>query len=143
MILPDVNVLVYAFRRERREHAKYADWLQAARAQGRLALVETVLLGVIRVSTNPRAFADPAPTGRALAFVEELRATPGARHLAPTGATWDCLRRLVERDRQVRGRLIPDAWLAALAISHGARVATADRGFGRFPGLDFFDPISA
>ena len=35
---------------------------------------------------------------------------------------------------------LPDAWLAALAKAHGCRLATADRGFVRFAGLDWFDP---
>jgi predicted nucleic acid-binding protein len=42
----------------------------------------------------------------------------------------------------IRGNLVPDAWIAALAISHGARLATADRGFARYEGLDFFDPVA-
>jgi predicted nucleic acid-binding protein len=41
----------------------------------------------------------------------------------------------------VRGPLVPDAWLAALALSHGCRLATADRGFARFDGLDWFVPV--
>ncbi|MGH2909762.1 MAG: TA system VapC family ribonuclease toxin [Solirubrobacteraceae bacterium] len=141
MILPDVNVLVYAFRRDRAVYDAYADWLALVAAHEELALVDAVLLGVVRVSTNPRAFADPAPTTSALDFIDALRSRPSARRLRPTEMTWACLRTLVARDPAIRGALVPDAWLAALAISHGARLATADRGFGRFPGLDFFDPV--
>jgi uncharacterized protein len=141
MILPDVNVLIYAFRREAVDHERYASWLSAALVRSEVALVETVLLGMIRIVTSPRIMANPAPTALALRFVDALRAAPRARQLAPTAATWERLRTIATRDQQVRGPLVPDAWLAALAISHGCRLATADRGFARFEDLDWFVPV--
>lgn len=141
MILPDVNVLVYAFRREAVDHDRYARWLSTAIAGSELALVDTVLLGMVRIVTSPRIMADPAPTTVALRFVATLRAAPRARQLAPTAATWDRLRTIADRDEQVRGPVVPDAWLAALALSHGCRLATADRGFARFEGLEWFTPV--
>ncbi|MGH9063346.1 MAG: TA system VapC family ribonuclease toxin [Acidimicrobiales bacterium] len=141
MILPDVNVLVYAFRREAVDHDRYATWLSAALVREELALVEAVLLGMIRIVTSPRIMADPAPTPVALRFVDVLLGAPRARQLAPTAATWERLGAIAARDQQVRGPLVPDAWLAALALSHGCRLATADRGFARFEGLDWFVPV--
>lgn len=142
MILPDVNVFVYAFRREAEDHDRYSAWLgDTVTGAEDLALVEGVLTGFVRVVTNPRVFADPTPTPIALSFVEQLRASPPARALAATAAAWERLRDLAEGDRHLRGNLVPDAWLAALAVTSGARVATADAGFGRFPGLDWFDPV--
>ncbi|MGH9130808.1 MAG: TA system VapC family ribonuclease toxin [Acidimicrobiales bacterium] len=141
MILPDVNVLVYAFRREALDHDRYASWLSTVIAGSELALVETVLLGLVRIVTNPRIMADPAPAPVALKFVDALLAAPRARQLVPTAATWDRFRSIVTRDEQVRGILVPDAWLAALALSHGCRLATADRGFARFEGLAWFIPV--
>ncbi len=141
MILPDVNVLVYAFRREAVDHDRYASWLSTAIAASELALVETVLLGMVRIVTSPRIMADPAPTPVALEFVDALLAAPRARQLAPTAATWDRLRTIAAGDEQVRGPLVPDAWLAALALSHGCQLATADRGFARFDGLAWFTPV--
>jgi toxin-antitoxin system PIN domain toxin len=141
VILPDVNVLVYAFRREAVEHERYASWLSAALASSEIALVESVLLGTIRIVTSPRIMTDPAPTPLALRFVDALLAAPRARQLSPTAATWERLRTIATRDEHVRGPLVPDAWLAALAISHGCRLATADRGFARFEGLDWFRPV--
>jgi toxin-antitoxin system PIN domain toxin len=141
VILPDVNVLVYAFRREAVDHERYASWLSTSIASSELALVESVLLGTIRIVTSPRIMADPAPTPLALRFVDALLAAPRARQLTPTTATWERLRRIVTRDEHVRGPLVLDAWLAALAISHGCRLATADRGFARFEGLEWFLPV--
>jgi toxin-antitoxin system PIN domain toxin len=100
-----------------------------------------VLLGLIRIVTSPRIMADPAPTPLALRFVDALLAAPRARQLTPTTATWERLRTIAAGDTQVRGPLVPDAWLAALALSHGCRLATADRGFARFEDLDWFIPV--
>jgi toxin-antitoxin system PIN domain toxin len=141
VILPDVNVLVYAFRREAIDHDRYAGWLSAALVRSELALAEAVLLGMIRIVTSPKIMADPAPTRVALRFVDALLAAPRARQLAPTAATWERFRTIAARDGQVRGPLVPDAWLAALALAHGCRLATADRGFARFDGLDWFVPV--
>jgi predicted nucleic acid-binding protein len=65
------------------------------------------------------------------------------RMLAATDATWQHFADLAAADRQVRGNLVPDAWLAAMTRSHGGRLATADRGFARFDNLTWFDPASA
>lgn len=141
MILPDVNVLVCAFRREAVDHDRYASWLSFTLVHSELALVEPVLLGMIRIVTSSRIMADPAPTRLALEFVDALLAAPRARQLTPTAATWERLRTIAASDERVRGPLVPDAWLAALALSHGCRLATADRGFARFDGLDWFVPV--
>lgn len=142
MIVPDVNVLIYAFRTEAEHHEHHKAWLDdLAAGSDDIGLVETVLLGFLRIVTNPRAFSTPAPTSVALEFVAALRSGPRARKLSPVDATWTRFAELVAADPQVRGNLIPDAWLAANALAHGGRVATADRGFARFAGLDFFDPV--
>lgn len=141
MILPDVNVLVYAFRREAVGYERYASWLSEALARHEVGLVESVLLGTVRIVTSRRIMADPAPTAVALDFVDTLLAAPRARPVTPTASTWRQLRRIASSDPQIRGPLVPDAWLAALALSHGCRLATADRGFARFEGLDWFVPV--
>lgn len=140
MILPDVDVLVYAYRRESPQHERYARWLAEVVSGGtELALAEACLLGFLRIVTNPRIMSDPAPMADAQVFVETLRRARRARPVIGTTATWAAFTTLGAQDPQVRGNLVPDAWLAALARSHGARLATADRGFGRFGGLDWFD----
>jgi uncharacterized protein len=143
VILPDVNVLVYAYRREPPDHERYATWLAGlVGGADDLALTDVVLTGVVRIVTHPRIVADPAPMTEALAFVGALRRARRARWLAPTTAAWDRLDTLARTDPMVRANLVPDAWLASLAIAHGARLATADRGMARFDGLDWFTPIT-
>jgi len=141
LIVLDVNVVVYAYRREAEQHERYATWLSSLVAGGDdIGLVESTLIGFVRIVTNARIVGDPAPTTEALDFVEALRAAPRARSLTASAATWDVFGAIVQADPMVRGNLVPDAWLAALSISNGCRLATADRGFARFDGLDWFDP---
>jgi len=141
VILPDVNVLVYAFRQESVQHTAYADWLtRLVAGEDELALNDQVLGGFLRIVTSRRIYADPAPTATALAFVDALRAARRARWLPAGDAAWERLGSLVATDRQIAGNLVPDAVLAAVALAHGCRLATADRGFARFPALRFFDP---
>lgn len=144
MILPDVNVLVYAYRREAEDHDAYAAWLTSVVAgRDELALADHCLTGFLRIVTNPRIFSDPAPTAEALSFVDRLRQARRGRPVAATPATWDLFAGYIAHDRGVRGNLVPDAYLAALAASHGCRLATSDRGFARYAGLELFDPVAA
>lgn len=141
MILPDVNLLVYAFRREADGHERYAAWLAEVVAGGEeIALHDAALIGFVRIVTNPRAVPTPAPTALAIEFVARICAARRSRWLPAGPASWSRLGELVDRDRGISGNLVPDAHLAALALVHGCRLATADRGFARFPGLDWFDP---
>ncbi|MGH3842854.1 MAG: TA system VapC family ribonuclease toxin [Pseudonocardiaceae bacterium] len=136
-----MNVLVYAFRREAEHHQRYATWLSHLIAGAdELALHDIVLAGVARLVTNPRIFADPAPMSVTLEFLARIRGARRARWLPSGNAAWTQFERLVDQDRGLRANLVPDALLAALARTHGCQIATADRGFARFPGVRTFDP---
>jgi hypothetical protein len=142
VILPDVNVLVYAFRREADRHEAYASWLASVVAGGdELALHDLVLTGFVRIVTNPSLVPTQAPTSMALEFVGRLRAARRARWIPAGAPAWAKLDELCSQDRGLSANLLPHAYLAALALTHGCRLATADRGFARFQGLDWFDPV--
>lgn len=142
MILLDVNVLVYAFHADEPRHHTTRRWLgDVLSSPGRpLGLAESTVTGFVRIVTNSRIYEHPAPTQSANGFVRSLTASGATSWLHPDRTTWDTFERLCADDPLVRGNLVPDAWLAALALTHGARIASADRGFGRFPGVDHFDP---
>ncbi len=141
MIVPDVNVLVHGFREDSPHFHRCSGWLEdVVNGPDDLGLAEFVLLGVVRIVTNPRVFVKPTAPADALQFIRALREAPRARRVAATPRTWTLLTELVEGDAQIRGNLVPDAWLAALTLSHGAHLATADRGFARYPGLALIDP---
>lgn len=141
MILPDVNVLVHAFRVAAPRHAEYRDWLRASfSAREPVGLSEHVLSGVVRVLTHPRVFAPPTPLDNALAFAEALRAQANCVLVHPGSRHWDIFTNLC-RASGAKGNLVPDAYLAALAIEQGCEWITTDRDFARFPGLRWRHPL--
>lgn len=101
-----------------------------------------VLTGFLRIVTDRRIYAEPAPLSDALSFVTALRAASPAQVNHGTAAAWEQFTAFAEADRLLRGNLVPDAWLAAIAVTAGAKIATADAGFSRFEGLSWFDPAS-
>jgi toxin-antitoxin system PIN domain toxin len=142
VILPDVNVLVSAFRVESEGHEQYRRWLTRLVAGADvLALHDAVLAGFLRVVTNARIITPPAPTPLAVAFLERLTGARRVHWLPSAPSTWTHLAELVADDRAIAANLVPDAHLAAVCLAHGAALATADRGFARYPGLRWFDPI--
>lgn len=140
MIVPDVNILVYAFRADAPEHAQYASWLNRALQQEPIGVADVILSGFIRIVTHSRITTSPAPIERAMEFTERLMETPRATWLTQGAPVWERLGDLAANDPGIRGNLVPDAYIAALCLSNGARLATRDRGFARFPGLRWFDP---
>lgn len=140
MILPDVNVLVYAFRESSEHHATYARWLNATLSTEDLLLPDLVVTGFLRIVTSPAATQPPASTTSAFAFVDALRQVAWIRSTHGSRIVLDRLRELCLADHLVRGNLLPDAYLAATAMAHDARLATRDRGFARYAGLRWFDP---
>src|ERR1700724_14140 len=142
MLLPDVNVLVYAHRQDLPEHALSRSWLEkVAYSDTAFALAAIVLSGFMRIVTNPRAFAYPTPVDVAISFAEELRSLPNCITIAPGPRHWSIFCRLC-REAGAKGNLVPDAFLAALAIESGSEWITTDRGFSRFPGLRWRHPLS-
>ncbi|MBA2291782.1 MAG: type II toxin-antitoxin system VapC family toxin [Gemmatimonadales bacterium] len=142
MRLIDVNVLVYAFRENAPEHAAHRAWLEAlVRSDEAYAVSEQVLSGFLRIVTHPRIVHPPAPIEAALGFANAFRAQPNAVLIAPGIRHWEIFQRLC-RQAGARGNLVPDAWLAALAIESGCEFVTTDRDFARFPGLRWSHPLA-
>ncbi len=138
----DVNVLVYAHRPEAPDHDRYRAWLDGAReADEPLGVSSLVLSGFVRIVTHSRVFKEPTPLDTALDFTEALRTTPNALAVEPGPRHWEIFTRLC-RLADVRGNLVPDAYLAALAIERGATFYSADRGFARFRDLRLRHPLT-
>lgn len=142
MLLPDVNVLVYAHRLESPEHARYASWLRALAAGPEpFALSELGASGFVRIVTNPKIWDEPTSTEDALEFIERLRHRSNARLLTHGPASWEAFARLC-RAARASGKLVADAYHAALAIEHGCELVTADGDFARFAGLRYRHPLA-
>lgn len=84
-------------------------------------------------------FDPPTPLDEALAFVETLRSLPNCVSVSPGPRHWNIFQRIC-READAKGNLVPDAYLAALAIETGSEWITTDRDFSRFPGLKWTTP---
>jgi toxin-antitoxin system PIN domain toxin len=141
VLLADVNVLVYAFRRDAPGHQRYASWLaELIDSDTAFALADLVLSGFLRIVTHPAIFSPPSPVDRAIAFVEQVRNRPHAVTVAPGPRHWGIFTALC-RQTGATGNVVPDAFLAALAIESGCEWITTDRGFARFPELRWRHPF--
>jgi toxin-antitoxin system PIN domain toxin len=142
VILADVNVLVYAYRAEAVDHASYWRWLDSvANGDEAFALSDVVLSGFLRVVTHPRVFRPPSPIDDALGFTEDLLSQPNCVMIRPGPRHWGVFARLC-RENGAAGNLVPDAYLAALAIEAGCELITTDRDFARFDGLRWRHPLA-
>jgi len=141
MILIDANLLLYSHNVASEHHERARLWLEAAFSGPEPAwLAWTTILAFLRISTDLRAFPHPLPMGEAVSLVSTWLAQPGVGILNPGERHWAILSALLPK-AQVRGRLVMDAHLAALAIEHGAVLYTSDRDFARFPGLRVVNPL--
>lgn len=142
MLVPDVNILVYAFREDSLDHKRYKEWLdRLVNADEAYGLFDLVLSGFMRIVTNPRIFVGPTSTNQALAFTDAIRNRSNCASLAPGPRHWDVFTSLC-RAVSARGNLVPDAYLAALAIESGSEWITTDRDYARFPGLRWRHPFA-
>jgi toxin-antitoxin system PIN domain toxin len=140
VILPDVNVLIYAFREESPRHGVCRPWLAGiVSGDARFGLSLGVLSGVVRITTNPRVFANPSSIDEAFGFCEDLLEQPHCEVVEPGARHWGIFRRLCIETR-TRGPNVSDAWFAALAIEWDCEWITFDRDFARFPGLKWRTP---
>ena len=143
MIVPDANLLLYAYDASSPEHGRARSWWEEA-----LASPETVglswqtITAFVRIGTNPRAYTRPLSALEAAEIVGAWLEQPNAQVIAPTTRHWSVFGRLIV-DSQATGPLVMDAHLAALAIEHGATLCTHDVDFARFKELRVYDPLNA
>lgn len=141
MLCPDVNILLYAFRRDSTDHPRYAQWLQSAMTGPEpVGISELVLSGVLRLATNHRVYRQPSSTSEVLDFCLAMRSAPAAVALRPGGKHWEIFSGLC-RAVSATANDVPDAYHAALALESGATWITNDRGYARFPDLQWRRPL--
>lgn len=141
MILVDANLLLYAVNRDLPAHATARRWWEATISSGEsVGLPWTVLLAFVRVATSARVFDAPLAPERALGYIDEWVEQPGVRTIAPRHGHWDVLRNLLVQTGTA-GNLTSDAHLAALGLTYGATIYSADNDFKRFPGVSHVNPL--
>jgi uncharacterized protein len=130
-MLPDVNVLVAAFRKDHPQHQVAADWLDktlTTAVDGQLMLLPLGVIGsFMRLVTLLKIFPTPTPIQRAVDFVDWLLEDPRVK-LTSAGAEWTDMRNLV-LNKKLSANQIPDAQLAAMSINLSEPFVTFDKGF--------------
>lgn len=133
--MPDVNVLVNAFRSDASDHQLCHSWLQSViNGESRYGMSTQVLSGVVRVATHPKVFVQPSAINEVLEFCELIMSQPNCVLIQPGSRHWDIFSRLC-KEANALGNLVPEAWYAALAIESGCEWITLDRDYARFAGL--------
>ena len=141
MILPDVNVLVYAFRADSDRHAQYRAWLESLiNGDSTYGMSPQALGSLVRICTNPRIYVRPSGVEEALRFCNVLLNQPHCRLIRPGPRHWSIFERLCLRER-LAGNLVADAWFAALAIESGCDWITTDGDYARFRELSQSRPF--
>ncbi|PZD71295.1 Ribonuclease VapC25 [Acaryochloris thomasi RCC1774] len=132
MKLCDVNIFINAHRAEQQGHLFYYQWLiNSLQQESAFLYCEWVFSAFIRIVTHPKIYKTPTPIDRALAFVKDIRDQPNSISIMPGARHWTIFEQLCQKTKAT-GNLIPDAYLAALAIEADAEWITADSDFARF-----------
>jgi uncharacterized protein len=142
MILADINVLIYAFRRDNARHSICKAWLEKIVAgESRFGVSPLVLSAVARITTHPRIYKEPSSIGEVFAYCDAILKQSNCEVVEPGERHWGIFTRLCT-ETDTRGARVSDAWFAALAIERGCTWITFDRDFARFPGLNYKQPDS-
>jgi len=142
MILPDVNVLIYALRKDAPQHELCRAWLNSVVAsEARFGASPMALAALVRITTNPRAFREPSTLDDAFGFCEDLLIQPHCQIVEPGERHWGIFKQICI-DTDTRSRRVTDGWYAALAIEWGCEWITMDRDYARFPGLKWNAPTA-
>jgi len=142
-MLVDANVLLFAVDRTSPFHAPASRWLtDRLNGPGRVGLPWQSLGAFLRISTHPRAANRPLSPADAWKHVEDWLDADPAWIPQPTNRHATVLGSLIEK-HHLRGNLVSDAQLAALAIEHGLAVCSADTDFARFPEIRWENPVAS
>jgi toxin-antitoxin system PIN domain toxin len=142
MIIVDANILLYAYDADSPHHDRARSWLERSLSKEpdvRIGL--TSILAFLRIGTDPRVFAQPLEPAWAVATVQSWLARSNVAVALPGDGHWAVVAKLAAAGK-ARGSMLMDAHLAALALEHGATLATSDRDFARFPRLRIVDPLT-
>ena len=143
MIVPDVNLLLHANNPVSREYTIAQNWVEAVLSgKETVGFCWPVLSGFIRISTSPRALLDPLETHEAIELVEDYISRENVVILLPTDRHWVIFSALLITAK-IRGAMTSDAEIAALTIENGGTLYTTDRGFSRYPGLKYINPLGS
>ena len=142
MIAVDTNLLVYAHREDSAWHeAAYTRIMELAEGRAPWAIPWPCIHEFLAIVTHPRIFVPPTPLDAALDQVEAWLESPSLLLLSEAEGYWSELSSSL-RNGHIVGPHVHDARIAALCRVHGVEeLWTADRDFGRLPGLSVRNPL--
>ena len=141
MIIPDVNLLLYAFITGFPQHRRaHAWWEHAINSSTRIGLAPPAVFGFLRIATNARILAAPLPVADAITYVRDWLAQPNVDLLTPSSRHLDIAFELLQK-LGTAGNLTTDVQLAAYAIEHNAEMHSNDTDFARFTEIRWTDPL--
>jgi toxin-antitoxin system PIN domain toxin len=142
VIVPDVNLLLFAHLTAFAEHERAREWWkELLDGDEGVGLGSIAIFGFVRISTNRRMVRQPLAVETAAAVVESWLARPQVELIHPGSSHVEMTLRLL-REVGTAGDLATDAQLAALAIENNAELHSADTDFGRFSGLRWVNPLA-
>jgi hypothetical protein len=142
VIAVDTNILVYAHRRDSPFHEPATAALRGlAESPAAWAIPWPCVHEFYSIATHARVYDPPSSPAEAIAQVEAWLGSPSLVLLHEAVTYWSTLRAMLESGK-VRGPMVHDARIAALCRANGVReLWSADRDFGRFPGLVVRNPL--
>jgi uncharacterized protein len=141
-MLLDANLLLYALNERAKFHQAAVVWLtEQLNGQRRVGIPWQTLAAVLRLATHPRAFAHPLDAADAWGRIIDWLEAP-ATWVPEPGTRYSELFGQLITEHDVRGGLVPDAQLAALALEHGLTVCSADSDFARFGEVRWHNPLA-
>ena len=142
MIVPDINLLVYAYHRDAPHHDEAREWWEnCLSSQQTVGIPWVVVLGFVRIMTSRVVLVDPMEPGAALGHVQSWLERPQAHAVVPGPRHLQIMSGIM-RAARASGRLTTDAHLAAIAIENQAELHSNDADFSRFPGLRWVNPLA-
>lgn len=141
MIIPDVNLLIFAHNRDAPDHQAAKQWLMDLMRSGTpVGMPWIVISGFIRISTHPKLLKQPIHVEDAIGIARSWLARNNVRIIEP-GSRFQDLFFIGLEKLGTAGNLTTDAYLAAIAIEHQAELQSCDTDFHRFPGLRWKNPL--
>lgn len=141
MIIPDLNLLIYAHNEGAPFHDTAREWWEdLVNGAERIGVPWVVTTGFVRLMTHPAALAHPVAPEQAIDYVRDWFRSP---HVTPINPGTDHLAYL-RRNLAAAGvgaNLVTDAHVAALAMEFQAELHSNDSDFSRFPGLRWHNPL--
>jgi len=140
LIIPDINLLLYAYNANGEFHEEAKTWWQGViDGEELVGFPHDVLFGFVRIASHS-SFTSSIEVEAADEVVGEWLNLPHARILLPDAAHFA---RAVDLLKMAggRGAMLSDAVLASYAIANRACLCSTDNDFARFPDVDWVNPI--